>query len=162
MKRNISDDQIIKAYSLFKKYKMSSNAINIIGLPHETEKDIWATIKLNRRINPSSSGVNIFYPYHGTELGDYCFKNGLVNEEAYNDFSKERRESVLIWPKEYHDKIIKIHSNWESLIYFYNPGQVISYYFKKTVSNAKRSLKGYFPGLFKAIKKIKTSLAGGR
>jgi len=119
MKRNISKEQIINAYALFKKYGMSSNAINIIGSPHETIDNIWETIKLNRNINPDSSGVNIFYPYKGTQLGDYCFYSKLVNENEYRSFCMERRDSVLNYSDEYKKKLRYFYKNWHFLVYKY-------------------------------------------
>ncbi len=120
MNRNLSTDKIIKAFDLLRKYRLQTNAINIIGVPGETEELIWDTINLNRRLKPTSSGCNIFYPYKGTKLGDECFKNGLVNEKLYSDFSNERRASVLTYPEEYKKKLIYYRENWEKLINRFN------------------------------------------
>ena len=121
MNRNISDKQIIDAFSLCRKYGIQANALNIIGVPGETDEMIWETIKLNRKIRPTGgSGVNIFYPYKGTVLGDYCFANDLVDEELYSNFSNERRESVLRYSREYKDKLRHYHKNWTILVYPYN------------------------------------------
>jgi hypothetical protein len=49
----------------------------------------------------TSSGVNVFYPYKGTPLGDYCFDNDLVDLDKFNNFSNERRESSLDQPNHY-------------------------------------------------------------
>ena len=49
------------------------------------------TINLNREINPTTTGVNIFYPYKGTPLGDKCFKEGMVNLEKYQRFFKRKK-----------------------------------------------------------------------
>ena len=120
MNRKLSNKQIIKAFEIVHKYGVKTNAINIIGVPGETEEMIWDTIKLNRRIKPTVSGVNIFYPYKGTKLGDYCFENGLVDEESYYSFSKERRETVLNYPKEYKHKLTYYHQNWQYFVYPFN------------------------------------------
>ena len=116
MNRKMSNDQIISAFSLAKKYGLETNAINIIGVPGETEEMIWDTIMLNRKIHPTTSGVNIFYPYKGTNLGDECFRKGLVNEEHYRKFSQERRESVLNYPEEYKKKLSSYHKDWAVLV----------------------------------------------
>ena len=120
MNRNISEKQIVKAFSLCRKYGIETIALNIIGVPSETDDMIWETIKLNRKIKPTSSGVNIFYPYKGTVLGDYCFSSDLVDEKLYNSFSNERRDSVLKYPIEYKDKLQHYHKNWNVLVYPYN------------------------------------------
>jgi radical SAM superfamily enzyme YgiQ (UPF0313 family) len=145
MKRNISEEQIVNAYSLFKKYGMTSNAINMIGLPHETGENIWDTVQLNRKINPTSSGVNIFYPYRGTDLGDYCFEHGLVDRDAYGNFSRERRDSVLKFPLEFKEKLLYFHQNWGFLVYRYRLGKLIKMYLAKAVKNR-------FPYLWSKLK----------
>ncbi|MBU0629562.1 MAG: B12-binding domain-containing radical SAM protein, partial [Candidatus Margulisbacteria bacterium] len=155
MKRNITNEQIINAYALFKKYKLISNAINIIGLPHETEKEIWETIELNAKINPTSSGVNIFYPYRGTELGDYCFAKGMVNESAYEKFSSERRESILNFPGEYQKTLIRIHDNWRYLVYKRHPQKLIAYLVKKTLKSFIKKLYDFSSKLKNKVKFIK-------
>jgi radical SAM superfamily enzyme YgiQ (UPF0313 family) len=120
MRRKMSNKQIVKAFDIVRKLGVRTNAINIIGVPGETEEMIWDTIKLNRRIKPTVSGVNIFYPYKGTKLGDYCFEKGLVDEELYYSFSKERRETVLNYPEKYKKKLIYYHQNWHYLVYPFN------------------------------------------
>ncbi|MBF0523070.1 MAG: B12-binding domain-containing radical SAM protein [Candidatus Omnitrophica bacterium] len=116
MNRKMSNEQMIQAFDLFRKYGLQTNSLNIIGTPGETEEMIWDTIRLNRRLRPTSSGVNIFYPYKGTKLGDYCFEQGLVNEELYNSFSNERRSTVLKYPEEFKKKLEYYRSHWEFLI----------------------------------------------
>ena len=120
MNRNISEKQIVKAFSLCRKYGIETVALNIIGVPSETEDMIRDTIRLNRKIKPTDSAPSIFYPYKGTVLGDYRFSNDLVDERLYNSFSNERRDSVLKYPREHKDKLRYYHKNWTILIYPYN------------------------------------------
>lgn len=142
MNRNISNKQIIEAFGLCRKYGIQTNALNIIGVPGETDDMIWDTIRLNRKIKPTDSGINIFYPYKGTVLGDYCFSNDLVNEKLYNDFSNERRDSVLKYPREYNDKLRYYHKNWNILVYPYNIKKRIYTMLKKyKIYNQLRKIK---------------------
>ena len=83
MKRNMSRDQIIKAFSLYREYDMTTGANYIIGVPQENEGTIWDSIRLNRVIKPSNCRANVFYPYKGTVLGDYCFKEGFNGYEYH-------------------------------------------------------------------------------
>jgi radical SAM superfamily enzyme YgiQ (UPF0313 family) len=117
MNRHMTNTEIMNAFTLAKKYGIETNAFNIIGVPGETEKTIWDTINLNRILNPTTSGINIFYPYRGTELGDYCYNNGLVNETLVKDFSNERRDTVLNFPEDFRKKLRNYHENWPVLIY---------------------------------------------
>ncbi len=117
MNRHMSNEQIMEAFHLGRKYKLKTISLNIIGTPGETESMIWDTIKLNRKTNPVSSGINIFYPYKGTKLGDYCFRNRLVNEGLYRDFSNERRDTVLNYPDAYKERLRYYRDNWDRLVY---------------------------------------------
>jgi len=143
MKRNMSEKQILEAYMICKKYKIKTQSINIIGLPYETEDMLWETIKLNRKVKPTQSGVNIFYPYKGTQLGDYCFSEGLVDEEMYDTFSFERRDSVLNFPSEHKEKLRYYHKNWKVLVDPYNVKKRLISYLQnhKTVYNNLRKIK---------------------
>ena len=114
-------ETIIDAFKLADKYNVKTNAINIIGVPGETKEQLLNTIKLNREINPTTSNVNIFYPYKGTPLGEKAFADGLVNIEAYRDFSNERRASVMAYDQEWLDTLKYFKDNWTKEVYpFYN------------------------------------------
>lgn len=149
MQRNISEEQLVTAFALCKKYGIETNAINIIGVPGETEEMLWDTIKFNRKLKPDYSGVNIFYPYHGTVLGDYCFANGLVDEDLYKNFSNERRDTVLKFQPGYREKLRHYHKNWDSLVDPHNIHKRVSvmlrdhkrtYHFLKKVKKSLYSL----------------------
>jgi len=117
LKRTMTNEQIIDAYRLFKKYNMTASASNIIGAPHETIETIKDTIRLNRKIKPINSGVNIFYPYPGTSLGNYCFKEGFVDKDLFGDFSSERRDSILNFPQEFKDSLMYYKETWRDHVY---------------------------------------------
>jgi radical SAM superfamily enzyme YgiQ (UPF0313 family) len=117
MSRHMSNEQITSAFDIAHKYGIHTTAYNIIGVPGETEEMIWDTINLNRRIKPTFSGVSIYYPYKRTILGDYCYDHNLVDKDLINDFSNERRESVLMHTDEFKNKLKYFHDNWESLVY---------------------------------------------
>jgi len=116
MNRNLSNEQISRAFGLCRKHKIETLALNIIGVPGETEEMIWDTIKLNRKIRSDDSGVNIFYPYKGTKLGDACFEKGLVDIDLYSSFSNERRQTVLKYDEQYQQKLYYYRDNWEDLV----------------------------------------------
>ena len=123
MNRQMSNNQIAKAFYTARACGLKTNSINIIGIPGETEEMIWDTIKLNRKIKPTVCGVNIFYR---------CFEEGLVNENLYYSFSRERRESVLNYPQEYRKKLVYCRENWERLIYPFDLKRFLLNFLKKT------------------------------
>jgi len=149
MNRKMSREQIVQAFALCRKYRIETMAINMMGLPGETDEMIWDTIRLNRELKPAFSGVNIFYPYRGTKLGDKCFAEGLVDLERYRNFSNERRESVLNFPEAHRRKLTDYHHRWESLVYPHSVRRRL-----------RRSLQG--TALWKVLRKIKRFAAGER
>ncbi len=143
MNRNIAEKHIYKAFSLCRKYGIETGALNIIGVPGETEDMIWDTIRLNRKIKPTDSATSIYYPYKGTVLGDYCFSNDLVDEKLYDNFSNERRDSVIKFKREYKAKLLYYHNNWAALVYPYDIKKRIYAMLKehKIIYNQLRNIK---------------------
>ena len=140
----MSNAQIVEAFRIMRGYGLETNALNIIGTPGETEKEIWDTIRLNRLVQPTSSGVNIFYPYHGTVLGDECFSKGLVNEELYQTFSLERRESVLQYSRAFRRKLSVYRQWWEFLVYANDIPRMFRLLIGRSLLVLRKNLKNLF------------------
>lgn len=132
MGRSMSNETIINAFRLCREYGIETNAINIIGLPGETDQMLWDTIRLNRRIKPSDSGVNIFYPYKGTALGDRCFAEGKVDLNLFEGFSLERRGTVMAYPEAWRRKLEWYHRHWDRLVHPYDAKRAFRAFFKDT------------------------------
>ncbi len=120
MGRKMSNKDIINAFDLCRKHGIKTLAINIIGIPGESEEMILDTLNLNKRLNPTTSAVNIFYPYRGTVLGDKCFREGFVDEERFLEFSNERRETILKYSEEHKKMLSYYYDNWAVLVDPYN------------------------------------------
>lgn len=78
LRRMMTDEQMINAFSWFHKYKITSLTYNILGLPHEDLHKALKTIKLNAKLNPDRIIPNIFYPYPMTVLRDIAAKAGYL------------------------------------------------------------------------------------
>ena len=116
MKRNISKAQIERSFDLAHKYGIEVNASSIIGLPFETQEMIEETIGLLGSLKVESCGVNIFYPYKGTQLRKVCEEYGLLEaDEAQRHATQERRYSILKLP----------HISMEKLQYYFNNFEVL-------------------------------------
>lgn len=116
LNRKISEAKIIEAFKRVKDAGIATTAISLIGLPGETDAMILETLALNRRIAPIEARANVFYPYRGTKLGDYCFSNKYVNKIMYQTFILERRESVLNFPELHKQKLAFYQANWDALV----------------------------------------------
>ena len=86
MNRNITNEIIIDKFKLVRSYGIRASAYNIIGLPYENRENIFETIDLNIKANPSSFSVTMLEPYKGTPIRAMCEREGLdPNHETVYD-----------------------------------------------------------------------------
>ncbi len=117
LNRQMSRETLFKAFDVARKFGLKTFALNIIGVPGETEEMIWDTIRFNRELKPTRSYAHVYYPYRGTVLGNRCFEQGFVDEKACAEFSNERRDSVLRFPDEFKSRLRYYNKHWEDLVY---------------------------------------------
>jgi radical SAM superfamily enzyme YgiQ (UPF0313 family) len=86
LKRDMSNEAIIKAGQLFNKYKMRVLTANIIGVPHETVETVMETVRLNRKIKPKIAQCFILQPYPKTNIYNYSKEHGFLDEKY--DYSR--------------------------------------------------------------------------
>jgi radical SAM superfamily enzyme YgiQ (UPF0313 family) len=79
LKKNLTNEQIINAAGLLRKYKVKFGTYNMFGLPDETLSLAFETINLNRKIKPDYTINNVFQPYPKTEIADYAVEQGMLN-----------------------------------------------------------------------------------
>ena len=81
LNRNYTNDSLIKAGRLLRKYGISFSMNLIIGFPHETRDIIFEGINLLREILPDSISVFIYTPYAGSKLRDLCVNEKMIPGE---------------------------------------------------------------------------------
>ncbi len=92
MKREMTNKLIIDVCRRIRKRGMLLWTFNMVGMPGETKKQLLKTILLNWRIGPDFAMTSVFYPFKGTEMGDRCYREGLVNfkkKEVINSYAKD-------------------------------------------------------------------------
>jgi len=80
LKRNITNEQLRRAFRLAREHGLRIESFNMVGLPEETPHNVLDTIKLNALVRTNSMQVSIFQPFPGTDLHDYCRKKGYLTE----------------------------------------------------------------------------------
>jgi len=86
LRKTTTTEQILAATALLKKYGIRMSISNIMGLPGETIEKAFATIELNRKINPEICNCHMLMPFPKTEIAKYCVREGYLDE----DFSLSR------------------------------------------------------------------------
>ena len=106
LKRKMTNDQVIKGFHLFHKYGISTFCNNIVALPNGGMKDDIETLDLNIKAKVTYALFSSYYPYPGTELGEYCIDNNLVdgtfdiypyyqNRSPLNCFDEKEKELLF-------------------------------------------------------------------
>ena len=79
MQKDITLEMIDRAYALFKKYKISTSASMMVGMPGETYSQIFKTIKMAFRLNPTRYSFCVYSPLPGTDWYHECVQKGLFD-----------------------------------------------------------------------------------
>jgi radical SAM superfamily enzyme YgiQ (UPF0313 family) len=80
VKRSYSNQKAIDQTTILRQYDFTYSLNNIVGFPTETPELHMDTVDLNRIINPTTSKVSIFTPFHGTPLRDLSVKKGYLKD----------------------------------------------------------------------------------
>jgi len=81
MKRYMSDEQIINAFRLCRKYGIVTTSFNILGIPFETSKMMLDSVKINVRAKPNYPYSFIFQPFTNTKAWEICKEFGFLTKD---------------------------------------------------------------------------------
>lgn len=160
MKRNITIEQLENTFKWAHEAGIETLSVNVIGVPGDTEDTILETINFNKRMNPATVGVNIFSPYEGTELGDYCREKGFMRDVDPHLFF-DRRQSKLILPTISNSALMRLYNNFHHLVY----KDIDRVKFKNILWERRyKKLEDniLFGFLFKKLRRLKATRAFGR
>lgn len=94
--RRMTNEQIINACDLLKKYKIRIGVDVMFGWPGESMDSAYKTIKLCRRIGPDDVNSNVLVPYSGTRIAEYCMENHYIDRmDGYADAGSTRTGECL-------------------------------------------------------------------
>jgi len=132
LRRNMTDEQMINAFSWFHKYGITSLTYNIVGLPYENLAKALKTIKLNVKLDPDKIIPNIFYPYPMTVLHDIAKEAGFLPEVIPADcrvplLQDGFKEHEVLYAANYFMKFIKRYKRCAKLPRFIG-GPLEKYY----------------------------------
>jgi radical SAM superfamily enzyme YgiQ (UPF0313 family) len=98
MKRTMSNKLLLDVSRRIKERGMLVWTFNMVGMPGETRTNLLKTVLLNWRIGPDFAMTSIYYPFKGTEMGDLCHKEGLVNSRKKDLIGSYANHTILDHP----------------------------------------------------------------
>jgi radical SAM superfamily enzyme YgiQ (UPF0313 family) len=115
LKRNYSNEDVVKAVRMAHEYGLQVSMYVIIGVPGETADDFRETVRVLREARPDFCGDGIFFPYPGTELYDRAKSEGLLPDRL--DMTMERRRASLDMPYFRRSEILKCYFLFDHYVY---------------------------------------------
>lgn len=120
LKKCITMDGVLRYSEKLKKHKLHARVSFMIGLPHETEEDLFATISLMEKLSENPyilvGAPGIYRPLPGTELYhdavNMGFKEDRMTLESWAKVESTER-SVLPFSKKYKDLLISVLYYWK-------------------------------------------------
>lgn len=121
LKRNITQEQIIRTCKLFKKYSIKYATQNLIALPVNNPLKIdLETLDLNIKCRPNFAWSSILYPYPGTQIYDFATKNGYFKKRGWDEIAVTNKvvsELTFINPFE-KKKVERLHKIFGIVVEF--------------------------------------------
>ncbi|MBN1526072.1 MAG: B12-binding domain-containing radical SAM protein [Candidatus Omnitrophica bacterium] len=77
-----------RAARICKKHGVRIWANYMLGMPTETKEEAMDTVRMIQKIKPYRPSPAFFTPHPGSDLYDYCVKNGLSLIRSHSDFAR--------------------------------------------------------------------------
>ncbi|MFH1127590.1 MAG: radical SAM protein [archaeon] len=87
LKKNVSQEKLIKAFDLCHEAGIKTHAYLMVGSPEETHESILATVKLLDRIRPDDTQVTITSPLPETYLYYHAKEKDIMKVKRWSDFA---------------------------------------------------------------------------
>lgn len=169
LKRNMSDEEIYKAFEICHKYRINTFANSILALPNSRIQDDIATVLMNIKCRVTFAEFPICHPYPGTELGEFCRENGIFGadydrihlsymfESPLSCFTKKEKRiqknlsllgTVAVWQPRFKNLILRYLIYMPNSIFYILAYILVKMYLIKTKIYPFRLKPGDLFGLF--------------
>ncbi len=102
LRRRHSNEGILRAMRMLQKYDVKIGTSAIFGIPFESEKNRWETVRLVEESKPIIVYSYLMYPFPGTEIAKVALGNGFLSpknwEKVKKGLSSYHQDSLLDLP----------------------------------------------------------------
>ena len=121
LNRHYSNKLLLDIAKRLHSKKIKFRTYNMIGIPTETEEEIWETIDMNIKMKTDFPRGAIFTPMPGTKIVDIAQKNGYLNDDfSFDDIPNSILSQTIL------KKINKIKI--KNLLYFFQSAIIFPKY----------------------------------
>ena len=137
IRKNISLEQVEKAFRITRKAGIKTAAYLLIGLPGENFETVKRTLHFVKKLKPDLAIYHIVVPYPGTDFYIEAIKNEWIITDDWEKFNE--RQSVLSYP-DFTAKDIEHAQRWAYIHFYMDP----FYLFRQfTQIRSLNELKGF-------------------
>jgi radical SAM superfamily enzyme YgiQ (UPF0313 family) len=95
--KNITNEQIFRAFQLCKEIDVRSSCYLMLGFPTETRDELYQTVDIAMKINPDIIGVHLTEIMPGTDIFEHAVKEGIIANEIFDKYAHGEVQLVN-WP----------------------------------------------------------------
>ena len=117
LKRDMSNEEIKRAFKIAKDCGLIAKSFNMVGLPGETKEKFQDTIDLNIEIKPDIFTISTYVPYPTTPLYEFCQEKGYLTERFKDKNFMPRIDTTLNLPDFSPKEILNCYRNFGYNIY---------------------------------------------
>lgn len=95
LRKGTTCEKNLLAAKICKKYGIRIWANYMLGIPTETNQEVMDTVRMIHKIKPYRPSPAFYTPHPGSDLYDYCIKNGLSLIQSSRSFSRSPNEAKI-------------------------------------------------------------------
>jgi len=118
IRKNISLEQVERAFKITKKAGIETAAYLLIGLPGENMEHVKKTLRFVKKIKPDIAIYHIVVPYPGTDFYDMAKEKGWIITDDWERYNE--RQSVISYP-DFTAKDIEYAQKWAYIHFYMDP-----------------------------------------
>jgi len=126
--RYMSNDAIKRAFADASAKNLHTSAFVMLGLPFETQDDLFATVKLLSDILPGRFRWSVFYPFPGTDAYRMSVEGGFLKKEKLMELRNFFTESALDFGEEQNLLVDKLNTAFPWFVNAFSPLECAPYY----------------------------------
>ncbi|MDP2947363.1 MAG: radical SAM protein, partial [Nanoarchaeota archaeon] len=96
LKKNLSNEKILKCAKVLRKYKIPFATFNMVGLPDENLSETWDTADINIKTKPNWAWFSVYQTLPSTELARYALEKKYLGEVDVAEKDSSFHENSLI------------------------------------------------------------------
>ena len=81
----VTDEQLLRAAELFRRYRIRFLTYTMLGLPGETLDGLMKTVEFNQRLRPDYVRVTVAFPMPHTRMTELAVRDGLITKEKLDE-----------------------------------------------------------------------------